>query len=169
MDKSYVVSKSNDRPTKVLFEVPQEDGSVIPESLWAIPLGSDRYQVVNIPFFARSVSWQDTVFAPLNPDGSGRPTYQRVVEKSGNRTLRVSFDGDPIKPDSHSATVLQALLSMGCTSEGGFGGFVSISVPPACNLDAICEFLAESKVGCECLDPSRNPLSPRRRTNQRRR
>lgn len=75
----------------VLFRVAYVDGSAEVETLWSTALGNDQYKLDNTPFYAYSVSWEDTVFAPFDPD-EGMPTYQRVVEKSGNRTIRVRFD-----------------------------------------------------------------------------
>ena len=34
------------------------------ETIWAIPIGEDRYVLDNSPFCAYSVSWKDTVHAP---------------------------------------------------------------------------------------------------------
>ena len=76
---------------KVLFRVEEEDGSENVETLWAFDLGEDRYRLDNSPFYAYSVSPGDTVNAPVDPD-EGRPTFSRVLEKSGNRTVRVILD-----------------------------------------------------------------------------
>lgn len=38
----------NDSPTaKVLFRVPDDDGGANVETLWAVPLGEDRYQLAS--------------------------------------------------------------------------------------------------------------------------
>jgi hypothetical protein len=73
---------------KVLFRVVDEDGSINVETLWAFDLGQDAYRLDNSPFYAYSVSVGDVVFAPVDPQDE-RPTFQRVLEKSGNRTVRV--------------------------------------------------------------------------------
>jgi len=76
---------------KVLFRVPRDDGTAEVETLWATELGNDEYKIDNSPFYAYSVSWQDIVYAPFDPIEE-RPTFQRVVRKSGNRTVRVIFE-----------------------------------------------------------------------------
>ncbi|MEO8276669.1 MAG: DUF4265 domain-containing protein [Thermoanaerobaculia bacterium] len=77
--------------SKVLFRVPEDDGSSTVETLWATALGNDEYKLDNSPFYAYSVSWEDVVYAPIDPD-EGRPTFVRVVRKSGHRTIRIRFD-----------------------------------------------------------------------------
>src|SRR5438128_3554168 len=99
------------QPTaKVLFRVPNEDGSAQVETLWATDLGNDQYKLDNSPFYAYSVSWQDVVFAPFDQDEEF-PTFQRVISKSGNRTVRVILD-PPVEPGNSSDLLLQGLVSL---------------------------------------------------------
>ncbi|HET6160752.1 MAG TPA: DUF4265 domain-containing protein [Dongiaceae bacterium] len=79
------------KPAKVLFRVPNEDGSAEVETLWADDLGGDRYRLDNCPFYASGVSWNDVVYAPYDLDEEF-PTFRSVLEKSGNRTIRVILD-----------------------------------------------------------------------------
>ena len=81
----------DERPTaKVLFRIEYEDGSAKVETLWAHDLGNDKYRLADSPFYAYSVSWEDMVLAPFD-DFEGRATFKRVLEKSGNRTVRIIF------------------------------------------------------------------------------
>ena len=89
------MSNVNTPNAKVLFRVPESDGSANVETLWAYDLGGDHYKLDNSPFYAYGVSWGDTVFAP-HDDAEGFPTFHSVVSKSGHRTLRVHFD-PPVK------------------------------------------------------------------------
>ena len=74
--------------SKVLFRVPEDDGSAEVETLWATSLGNDEYKLDNSSFYAYSLSWGDIVYAPFNVD-EGFPTFLRVVKKSGHRTIRI--------------------------------------------------------------------------------
>ena len=103
---------SNDPLAKVLFRVPDEDGGASVETLWATPLGNDLYKLDNSPFYAYGVSWEDTVFAPIDPQ-DGLPAFHSIVKKSGNRTVRVIFD-PPVSSGNASDHVLQGLLALGC-------------------------------------------------------
>src|SRR5690606_41725338 len=99
---------SNDPTAKVLFRVPDDEGGATVETLWAVPLGGDRYTLDNSPFYAYGVSWQETEFAPVDPQ-EGLPTFQSVVSKSGNHTVRVIFISH-VAPGNNSAQYLLALL-----------------------------------------------------------
>lgn len=82
----------NGNPTaNVLLRVPDEEGSTTMETLWAVPLGNDLYQLDNSPFYAYGASCRDIVFAPAN-HADGLPIFEFVVLKSGNWKGRVIFD-----------------------------------------------------------------------------
>jgi hypothetical protein len=93
--------------------VPEDDGSAQVETLWATALGNDEYKLDNSPFYAYSISWKDTVCAPVD-ESEGLPTFIRVVKKSGHRTIRVIFD-PPVQEGNESDIVLPGLVSLDCT------------------------------------------------------
>src|ERR1700733_6556213 len=101
---------------KVLFRVREEDGTANVETLWAFDLGEDRYRLDNSPFFAYSVSVGEIVHAPIDPDEGG-PAFSRVLEKSGNRTVRVILD-PPVADGNSSDVTVKELLALGCSYEG---------------------------------------------------
>lgn len=115
------------------------------ETLWAIPLGNDLYQLDNSPFLAYGVSWQDSVEAQPGRDGSLE--FVRCVRKSGNRTLRIVL-GDYRSDDPPAQAVLRGIRDLGCTYEGMHPKMVSVNVPPQVELDDVAAFLSE-QVGLE--------------------
>lgn len=143
---------------KVLFRVPNEDGSEEVETLWATHLGGDNYKLDNSPFYAYSVSWEDVVCAPFNEE-EGHPTYQRVVSKSGNRTVRVVFN-PPIEPGNESDQILQRLVSLGCSYEGANRTYISINIPSTLELDVVRNYLIEQNATWEHADPTYANLFP---------
>jgi len=147
-----------DPKAKVFFRVVGEDGEVEGETLWAHDLGGDRYKVDNGPFFAYGVSLHDVVFAPKNPR-DGIPTFQRVVSKSGNRTVRVLFD-PPVKSGNASDKVLRGLVGMGCGYEGASARYVVVNVPSRVDLLAVHEYLVAQKAQWEHCDPTYDELYP---------
>ncbi len=152
------MSESAPSNAKVLFRIPEEDGSTFTESLWAINLGDNRYQLDNSPFFAYSVSWQDIVYAPYDEDEEA-VTFQRVVSKSGNRTIRVKFDL-PLAPGNPSDEVLQGLLRLGCSYEGMNARYVSVNIPPPVELEAVRQYLISVEAEWEHADPAYAELFP---------
>jgi hypothetical protein len=143
---------------KVVFRVEEDDGSAKVETLWAIDLGGDRYQLDNSPFYAYSVSVGDIVYAPVDPD-EGRPTYSRVLEKSGNRTVRVILD-PPLADGNASDELVEELLDLGCTYEGANPGYLCIVIPPNSDFAAVCTRLTSREVQWEHADPDYNELYP---------
>ena len=143
---------------KVLFRVPNDDGSAEVETLWAVDLGNDQYQLDNSPFYAYSVSWQDIVYAPYSPEEQF-PAFQHIVIKSGNRTVRVIFN-PPAEKGNESDEVLQGLVNLGCSYEGANKSYISINIPPNVELNVVREYLIERDAQWEHADPSYVELFP---------
>lgn len=143
---------------KVLFRVPNEDGSAEVETLWATSLGGDKYRLDNSPFWAYGISWEDIVFAPFL-ESEGSPTFQSVVSKSGNRTVRVIFD-PPIESGNESEKMLQGLVAIGCSYEGMSNNYVAVNIPPAVALDSVRNYLIEKDATWEHADPTYANLFP---------
>jgi hypothetical protein len=143
---------------KVLFRVPNEDGSAEVETLWATSVGGDNYRLDNSPFWAYGVSWEDVVFAPLSND-DGFPTFRSVVTKAGNRTVRVFFE-PPIEEGNESDSVLQGLVSLGCSYEGMNPKYVSVNIPSSVALDVVRGYLVAKEARWEYADPTYASLFP---------
>jgi len=146
------MADSEEPTAKVLFRVPQEDGSVEVETLWAHDLGSDRYRLANCPFYAYGVSWEDTVHAPFDPQ-EGFPTFQSVLEKSGNRMVRIMFE-DAAVENGRSEFIIDGLLALGCDYEGATRTYLCINIPPRVDLKAVVEFLIREGATWEHADPT---------------
>lgn len=147
------------RPTvKALFRVANDNGSSKVETLWAYDLGDDRYKINNLPFYAYSVSVGDIVYAPVDPE-DGRPTFQKVLSKSGNRTVRVVFD-PPTEPSNRSDEVLKGLVALGCSYEGANPKYVAVNIPPVVDLNSVRDYLVKCDVQWEHADPTYAELYP---------
>lgn len=149
---------SSEPAAKVLFRVPDDDGGANVETLWAVPLGNDLYKLDNSPFYAYGVSWQDTVLAPMDPQEQF-PTFHSVVERSGNRTIRILFDL-PVAPGNASDNVLQGLVTLGCSYEGANPKYIVINVPHAVALTEVRSYLIDHDVQWEHADPTYDSLFP---------
>lgn len=143
---------------KVLFRVPDGEGGADVETLWTIDLGDDRYRLENSPFYAYSVSWQDVVLAPFSPEEQ-MATFERVLEKAGNRTIRVILDSTPEEGDA-SAELIQGLLRLGCSYEGASARYLSVNIPPGVELEKVCAYLEEREAEWEHADPRYSELYP---------
>jgi Domain of unknown function (DUF4265) len=124
------------------------------ETLWAHDLGSGRYRLDNLPWYAYGISVGDVVEAVAS-DG-GQFTFSRIVEKSGNRTLRIILlripDGDQLTFESESA--LPILTELGCGFEKANRRFIAVNVPASVDLAAVTEALETTDVRWEYADPT---------------
>lgn len=139
----YHIAEEIDLKEKVLFRIMDEDGTSEVETLWAINLGADRYKLENSPFNAYDVSWEDIVFAQYN-SAEGFPTLEKVVKKSGNRTVRVGFD-PPIEEGCGFDKLLEDITALGCSFEGATRRYIFIHPPPNVVFEEVTEFLVKKK------------------------
>lgn len=143
---------------KVLFRVSDPNGSADVETLWATHLGADDYRLDNSPFYAYGVSWEDVVRAPFSTE-EGFPSFERVVSKSGNRTVRVLFE-TRVETGTDADRVVQGLVALGCSYEGANGTLLSVNVPADVALGAVRTYLIEAGATWEHADPTYAALFP---------
>jgi hypothetical protein len=98
------------------------------------------------------------VHAPYDVQ-EGFPTFQSVVEKSGNRTIRIIFD-PPVSPGNVSHDTLQGLVALGCSYEGAKPTYIAINIAPNVALHSVRAYLTERGVQWEHADPSYASLIP---------
>lgn len=75
------------------------------ETLWAEPLGGNRYRIWNLPVFAYNLDMRAIVECCEDPDG-GMPIVVRVVEPGDCYVLRLFFE------KSASGAEIQAVLDL---------------------------------------------------------
>ena len=118
---------------KITFILKQdEDGypPVVAEGVWAEHLADDRYEIDNIPFFARDATLGDVVRASI-VDGELR--YLETLARAKNSLLRVVyFEGvDP-------ATLRQRIGATGCLTEHDAAhALIAVSVPLSVELSEV--------------------------------
>jgi len=127
--------------TKIAFT--DEQGDI--ETLWAFDLGGGRYKLDSTPWYQYGVSWQDIVSASLR---DGQLHFDRVLTKSGYRTLRVRSD------QRVPQGLLDSLVEIGCSYEGANPTFISIDVPSSTELQAAVDLLMASGLEWEHADPT---------------
>jgi hypothetical protein len=145
----------NEPTSKILFIT--DDGKE--ETLWAIPLGSNLYQLDNSPWLVYGVSWQDLIEA-IAEDPEGFPVFRKVIKKSGNRTLRLVL-APPANKSPKSQGILNKLIKMGCSYEGANPKYIAINVPSSVNLRRICDFLTKTNNQWEYADPTFEEIFPK--------
>jgi hypothetical protein len=146
----------DDVAVKVLFIGP--DGEV--ETLWANRVAPGRFALDNLPWFAYGVSAGDVVEA--EPNESGMLVFKRVIEKSGNRTIRVTPEVAQAGGEwtFESRRLMDTLVDQGCDFEGANKSFVAVNIPPEVRLEAVVELLIESGFNWEYAYPTYADLYP---------
>lgn len=134
-------------------EIRQDDDI---ETLWAENLGGDEYRLKNVPFFAYGMSEDDVV--ETQPQRDAFPLVTRVLRKSGNRTVRVMFDGGTTTPPAKK--LLAELQLLGCTWEGAYSKLIAVTVPPGTPLERVAATLTAAEATWEYVDPTYAQLFP---------
>ena len=132
------------------------DGEI--ETVWARPLGADRFELDNTPLYAYGLSWRDVIEA-RRQTAEGFPEFVRVTRKSGHRTIRVILN-PPANVSPESQAVLDRLREWGCAYEGANFRFIGVDIPPAVDLMAVRQFLIETGHQWEHADPTYHELFP---------
>ena len=110
------------------------------ENIWVERLGGDRFRVLTIPFWAYNLSRDDIVECRPDEDGIGL-FVERVLGKSGNRTVRVAFKG-PQKINHPAAVALREdLRRRGLLFEVFSPRVISVNVPSEAEYKALLERL----------------------------
>ena len=125
--------------TKVHIDLPNHwatDG----ESLWALPMGEDLYEIRNTPFHAYGLNWGDIVRAHSDDPGL-KPEVREVVAPSGNKTLRVFFDRQLSREEQDA--ILSSLQPLDVSCERADGRYVAIDVHPEADYQAVCDRIME--------------------------
>lgn len=143
--------------TEHFVKVKFVDGDDI-ETLWAVALGNNLFRLDNSPFYAYRVSWQDILEA--TEEAEDFYEFVRVVEKSGNRTVRIifqNFSGN----DERGKQILSDIKNLGCSYEGANSKLISINIPSTVSFESVVNYLSEQKdLNCEYADPSYEELFP---------
>ncbi|HVF49993.1 MAG TPA: DUF4265 domain-containing protein [Pyrinomonadaceae bacterium] len=121
------------------------------ETLAASPVGRGLYSLEESPAFAYSVSLHDVVRARRGRDG--RLRFAGVVEKSGNRTLRLIFARLSIQSEA-AQTILESLAALGCRHDNAQAAVVSINVPAEASLAEVAGYLKTLGMWWEHADPT---------------
>ncbi len=126
---------------KIMFNIGEEC-----ETMWAIELGNDTYMIDNSPFFVYGLSWKDVVEA--FPGADGRLLFNRIIKKSGHRTIRIASEGDDINED-----YLKKLKSLGCSLESANNKYVVVDIPKNVLFESVQRYISESNYTWEYADP----------------
>jgi hypothetical protein len=125
--------------TKVYVDLPHH-WATGGESIWALSLGGDLYEIRNAPFYAYGINWGDIVRADNN-DPTLKPEVREVVAPSGNKTVRVCLNKELCQTDQDA--MLSSLQYLDISWERADDYYVAIDIHPEADYQAVCDKLME--------------------------
>lgn len=130
------------KQAKILYIVPEgEEDAGKSESLWSNSLGNQLYELQNIPFYAEHLNLQDIVKCDESVDGL--PVIQKLVKRSGNRTLRVIFRDET--PEDTCVDIIWELGKQKIFSEKVADRRFMFNIPPTSDYAWAQSFLNEKE------------------------
>jgi hypothetical protein len=129
----------NEKLTKVHVDLPNH-WATGGESMWALDLGDDLYELRNVPFHAYNLNFGDVVRATADSPEL-KPEVRSVARRSGNRTLRVIF-----MKEQSEATMLELLHSlkpMAVSFERANQRYFALDLEPEADIDRVRDVLDE--------------------------
>ena len=110
------------------------------ESFWAHALGSDRYELRNVPFYAYGLNYGDVVVARTEK-GDEFPVIERVERSSGHRTFRI-MPADDVGTEA-LLSAIESLEALGVGVERANATLLALDLPPEVDEDAVFDRLEE--------------------------
>jgi hypothetical protein len=109
------------------------------ETLWALPVSADTYELRNIPWETDALHHRDIVRCRRSEDGSLHVV--ELVARGGHATLRITFADDA--PDDRRADAVRQLESLVGFSEKISDQHLAFDVNPTGDLDRARAFVSE--------------------------
>jgi hypothetical protein len=121
------------------------------ETVWATPVGGNRFSVASIPFMAYNISFGDIVETISHE--SGLPTASQIVKKAGHRTIRLIVEDSSDFDDEKTKKIVESFKKFGCGIEGFEPVLIALDIPPEVDIHMIVDFCKEQKFEWEFGDP----------------
>jgi hypothetical protein len=125
------------------------------EQLATTHAGGEMFRLEDAPAFAYSVSAGDVVRAARV--GADELRCVEVVEKSGNRTLRILFARVSLESEA-AQSVVRSIEAMNCRCESSQPTLLCVTVPPEAALEEVVEYVKTLGLWWEHADPTFDEL-----------
>jgi hypothetical protein len=127
----------------IIFPLKQDSDSYSDsgaERLWAKRISQNQYQIENIPFYVKGLSFGDIVEAKeISED-----VYEfiRIQKHSGHTTFRIFVSEDVSDKERVLQNILKDLNSLGAQTEGMEGSsLTAIDLPPTTDISKVGQYL----------------------------
>ncbi len=117
---------------KIAVNLPPSDWySHVVETMWATPIGSGRYRVENVPFYAYGISFADVVQANSIGD---QLIIQDVAVRGGHSTYRAFLNAGVTIEHADFTNVWSRLQAIGASFEQASDRLLAVDIPPDTNI-----------------------------------
>jgi hypothetical protein len=127
---------SNEGLVKVHISLPNH-WMIGGESLWAEPIGENTYRLENVPFFAYGLNFRDEVKAL--PDKDDILEIGEVIQRSGNKTIRIMFDKSLDKEGQQD--YIDAIRALDCSVERWDKTMLAINIRKSADFNQVYDYL----------------------------
>jgi hypothetical protein len=103
------------------------------ETMWAEPIGGDRYRLQNVPFYAYGLSAEDVVVAK---NIGGQLIVQKTVQPSYHSTYRAFLAAEVTITSDNFLQHWMPLQELGATFEQRFKRLLAIDIPASSDISA---------------------------------
>ena len=128
----------DEKLTKVHVELPNNP-DLGGESMWAVDLGNDLYELRNVAFHAYDLNFGDVVRATSDSPAL-KPEIRCVERRSGHRTLRVLFAESV--PEERMLDLLQSLALLSASFERATDRYFALDLEPEADVAKVRAVLA---------------------------
>ena len=128
----------NNQHVKIFFNLEQIDDwpPCAMESMWAIHLDDDLYQLDNTPFYITGVSYKDIIVATQNKEGL--LFFRSLFKESGHSTIRIYLSNK-----INTSLLEEGIFDLCCSFEKYNDQFFAIDVPPESDIKKVITFLTQ--------------------------
>jgi hypothetical protein len=128
-------SESSDQQ-KVVF--PFNEGA---ETMWCDALANGLYRLDNVPLFSYGLSLHD-ILSVRNVEGDPRPYFDHVVEKSNNKTCRITILEDVQATRKDEVEPLLERVREQATARESYGeDYIAFNIPPSAEMESLIHVL----------------------------
>lgn len=131
--------KTGNNMRKVIFALNQSDWhGYATETVWGELVSTDTYRIMNTPFFAKGVSFEDTV---LIRESAGNLFFERIIARGSHSTYRILVNEEIDKLTLKK--YWEPLEILGCTYESMQLRLLllAVDVPPTANIYEVYDLL----------------------------
>lgn len=127
---------------KIVFDLDRGETPYGTESVWAERISENRFRILNSPFFAFGISYEDEIEA--EPYGKVFK-FVRVVRRSGRSTYRIILQDQETIDGAEFRKRWDPFRKVGCTFESANPRYITVDIPRSANVGELYGLLEQGE------------------------